>query len=93
MREICLGAMQRALTAVPHCSHELWPGWIARELLLSRIPRSSRGQLPRWAAEPRGRITSQTPLLLNNAHGGVCASSSLQGGALGKGTVFSPKKG
>lgn len=82
--------MQGALAAVPCCSHGLWPH-PARELP-SRIPRCIPGQLPRRAAEPRGRITAQTLLLLNNAHGSVCASSSPQGGALGKGTVFSQKR-
>lgn len=35
--------------------HGLWPRWMSREPLLSRIPRCIRGQLPRRAAEPRGR--------------------------------------
>lgn len=76
-----------------HCSHRHWLHPAHRSCSQAELPRCIRGQLPHWAAEPQGRITSQTLLLLNNAQGGVCASSSLPGGALGKGTVFSQKNG
>lgn len=72
----------------------LWPRWMSREPLLSRSPGASGVSSPAGLqSRGEGRIMSQTLLLLNNAHRGVCASSSLQGGALGKGTVFSQKKG
>lgn len=85
-------AWTRRAIAVPRCSHGLWLHPAGGSCSRAEFPRCIRGQLPRWASEPPGRITSQTLLLLNNAHGGVCASSSPQGGALAKGTVFSQKK-